>query len=54
MMTAHVGIIGFYWAHPNYDIAPKYPKRLWNYRLCVFCVLVFGNVALIRRYAFEF
>ena len=54
MMTAHVGIIGFYWAHQITTLLLNIQKRLWNYRLCVFCVLVFGNVALIRRYAFEF
>lgn len=55
MMTAHVGIIGFYWAHPNYDIAPKYPKNVYGIiGYACFVFLVFGNVALIRRYAFEF
>ena len=40
MMTAHVGIIGFYWAHPNYDIAPKYPKTFME--LSAMRVLCFG------------
>lgn len=55
MMTAHVGIIGFYWAHPNFDIAPKYPKYVYGIiGYACFVFLVFGNVALIRRYAFDF
>ncbi|EMG47428.1 hypothetical protein G210_2254 [Candida maltosa Xu316] len=55
LVTAHVGIVGFYWARPSYDIIPKYPKYVYGIigYVCFFC-LVFGNIAIIRRYAFDF
>ncbi|RCK65401.1 Ferric reductase transmembrane component 1 [Candida viswanathii] len=55
LVTAHVGIVGYYWARPAFDIAPKYPKNVYGIiGYACFVFLTFANVAIIRKYAFDF
>lgn len=55
LVTVHAGIVGYYWARPSYGVIPKYPKYVYGIigYVC-FVLLTFANVAIIRKYAFEF